>query len=197
MRNDVVQNISISDFGKISKSVDVNWINEKVYEDSLVGQYDKTLQFSYRAWTRFFFPKNSTELNTNGFEKSGYTMFRPQFYIDSKLGYQIIDGAIQFDHRRLSEHAPPARHSLHASWTLPDELNYSAEKGYQMLIQKHPGKSWGESNTVNISFNDQNYSISFILDQDKIVRFKDGLLSVENYHTQLDWLEELIMITTS
>jgi len=193
IRNSVSQEISIDDqSGAISKTVEVNWVNEKVYENSIKEQYDITGRYTYRAWVRFFFPEGSSKIRTNAFEKSGYTLFRPQFYVDKKMGYQTIDGVIEFDHRRLSEKVPPPRHSLSASWVLPDSLNFNKSKEYKMLIQKHPGKSWGEVQTIKINHKENVYITTFVLDQDKLVTYRDGLIIVENYHTKLNLFQELI-----
>jgi hypothetical protein len=194
MRNNVIQNISISDNGTISKTVDINWINEKVFEPQLFSQYDNSLQFSYRAWARFMFPKNSSAISSNGFKQSGYTLFNPEIYVDRKIDKQVIDAAIQFDHRRLTAEAPPARHSLKASWTLDESYNYLRNgEVYKMLIQKHPGKSWGEMHQVNINYLNETFSTNFVLDQDKVLTFRDGIIFLENYHTQLDWIKDLLI----
>lgn len=193
VRNNVIHDIYISDNGTISKSVTINWTNEKVFEPSIKHQYDNTLQYSYRAWTRFMFPINSSNLWSNGFEKSGYTLFRPQIYIDTKINKQIIDSAIEFDHRRLKESDPPARHSLSAKWILDESYNYLLNKeSYKLLLQKHPGKSWGENHKINIHYVNNIFTTSIVLDQDKILTFKNGTIYIENFNTKLDWITDLI-----
>ncbi len=61
-----------------------------------------------------------------------------------------------------------------------------------MVIQKHPGKSWGEKYNVNIATGGSTYSVSFILDRDKILTYKDGVISVDNYDKSLDFVNDLM-----
>ncbi|MDQ7020300.1 MAG: hypothetical protein Q9M91_00450 [Candidatus Dojkabacteria bacterium] len=53
LRDSVTQNINIDSSGNISKDIEVDWVQDKVYEDELELQYDKTGKFVYRAWVRF------------------------------------------------------------------------------------------------------------------------------------------------
>lgn len=192
IRNEIEHNIFIEETGSIRKDIEVRWVNEKVYHPSLFAQYDKTLQYAYRAWSRFFFPEGSTEIWSNGYEKSGYLLFRPQIYFDEKMKRQTIDAAIQFDHRRLTEDSPPARHSMNASWRLPDSLNYYFTNSYRLLLEKHPGKSWGEKHIINIHYKGNVFSTTVTLDRDKVLTFKDGVIIVENHHDKLNWIDDLI-----
>jgi hypothetical protein len=78
---------------------------------------------------------------------------------------------------------------MNVSYNLPGSINYLSQGEYTLLLQKHPGKSWGETHTVNITDNDGNtHTIDVVLDRDKVVKFKNGVLSVDNYDTSLDWL---------
>jgi hypothetical protein len=101
------------------------------------------------------------------------------------------DNIVQFDHRRFKESDPIERDEMNVSWKLPSTLNYNEKGSYSMLIQKHPGKSWGESYNIDINYKGTDYNVNFTLDQDKVIKFIDGVISIENYNTSLNWLQDL------
>lgn len=191
IRDTVDLNINIADDGSISNNVQVKWQNPQIYNDSLANQYSKTLQFSYRAWVRFFAPKGSTNFISDGFSRSGYLYYTPKQYNDSEMNKAVSDNIVQFDHRRFKESDPIERDEMNVSWKLPNSLNYNDNRGYSLLIQKHPGKSWGESYNIDIDYKGSTYNVAFTLDQDKVIKFNDGVISVENYNTSLDWILDL------
>jgi hypothetical protein len=189
VRNTVQHNVNINNDGSIGREVKVKWQQPKIYDDSLYGQYDSTLRFSYRAWVRFVMPKDSFNIESDGYERSGYLYYFPQKYYDKVFNKQVSDNVVQFDHRRFDESDPIEKEEMNVSYNLPGSINYLSQGEYTLLLQKHPGKSWGETHTVNITDNDGNtHTIDVVLDRDKVVKFKNGVLSVDNYDTSLDWL---------
>jgi len=81
---------------------------------------------------------------------------------------------------------------MNINYSLPDSVNYLKDGKYTLIIQKHPGKSWGEENEVLINFNGQKYDVKFTLDRDKILTFKDGIITLDNYDKKLDWVNDLV-----
>ncbi len=191
IRDSVEQNIYIADSGDISKEVKVTWIQPKVFEPGLEKQYSPSYNFSYRAWVRVFAPEGSTSFVSDGFKQSGYVGYTPVVYFDKKMDKQVSDNVIQFDHRRFKEEDPVFRKDLTVSYRLPASINYVADGNYKLLIQKHPGKSWGEQYKINIHDESEIYTIEFILDRDKVLTYDNGIVSVENYDTSLDWIVDL------
>ncbi len=192
VRNTVNQEITILDDGSISKSVNIKWEQPQIYTPGLKLQYSPEGRFSYRAWVRLFTPVDSTSFETDGYRSSAFIGYIPQLYYDEIVNKTVSDNIIQFDHRRFTETDPIPTRELNITYTLPESLNYHIKKDYRMLIQKHPGKSWGEKYNLTFNYKGQTYTETLTLDQDKIVRFKDGIISVTNYHTKLIWLEELL-----
>ncbi|MCA9380673.1 hypothetical protein KC678_00215, partial [Candidatus Dojkabacteria bacterium] len=192
VRDEVTQDITISDAGDISKNVNVTWIQPQVYDDSLKLQYDPDGFFTYRAWVRLFVPLEVATFESDGLKRSGFLYYAPKEYNDDEMEKAVSDNIIRFDHRRLKEEDPIPGQELNVSYDLPSNLNYVANNGYKMLIQKHPGKSWGEKYIININQDGQVHTVEFILDRDKVVNYKDGIISVENYESKLDWLVELV-----
>lgn len=193
IRDEVTQNVYINDNGGISRDVNVKWLQTKVYEDGLEKQYSPSLAFSYRAWVRVIAPSGVLEFDSDGYQKSGYVGYFPQYYHDSIMQKQVSDNVIQFDHRRFSESDPVFRDDLNVSYSLPDSINYN-ENGnkYELLIQKHPGKSWGEKYVFNIHYKGDTYSVDFVLDRDKVLQFKSGVITVRDYDNSLDWIVDLV-----
>lgn len=191
VRDTVQMNINIDDSGNISNSVHVKWLQPQIYDPSLKGQYSPTLQYSYRAWVRFFLPLGTHNILSDGFSRSGYLYYYPKTYIDSEMNKQVSDNIVQFDHRRFNDSDPIEKDEMNISYTLPENLNYNAQGKYRLLIQKHPGKSWGEKYTINISYRGSVSTVEFTLDRDKVITFKDGLITVDNYEKGLDWITEL------
>lgn len=191
IRDTVDLSVNISDDGSINNSLKVRWQNPQIYNESLILQYSPTLQFSYRAWVRFMLPQGSSNIVSDGYSRSGYLYYFPKNYFDSEMQKQVSDNIIQFDHRRFVESDPIERDEMNVSWNLPNSINYNSDGRYKLLIQKHPGKSWGEKYTININHNGSSNSINFILDRDKVLTYKDGILSLENYDKSLDWLTQL------
>ncbi len=192
IRDEVTQNVTIQDNGNINDAVNVKWLQTKVYEPGLEKQYSPSTSFSYRAWVRFMTPVGTTNFNSDGYTASGYVGYYPQEYYDSIMNKEVSDNIVQFDHRRFQESDPILRQEMNVSYDLPDSINYKSDKKYTLLIQKHPGKSWGEKYTININQGGQQYSIDFVLDRDKVLTYKNGIISVDNYDKSLDWLTGLV-----
>jgi len=192
IRDSIDQNVFINSNGTINREVKVTWIQPKVFEPGLEKQYSPYYNFSYRAWVRVFAPEGSTAFVSDGFKQSGYLGYTPVTYFDTKVDKQINDNIVQFDHRRFKEEDPVFRKEMNISYKLPLSINYQTDGEYKLLIQKHPGKSWGEQYKFNIHEGDNKYSIEFTLDRDKVLTYKDGIVSVNNYDTSLDWISDLV-----
>lgn len=193
LRNEVTQTINIDTDGNITKQVDVKWWQPEIYQDAYYGQYDLSGNFSYRAWVRIFMPDGSGNINSNGYAHSGYLYYRPQEYYDDEMNKYISDNIIQFDHRRESEADPIPEQSLSVSYMLPDNLNYNITGNtYRLLVQKHPGKSWGEKNTIILHHDGAEYKVEFELDRDKVITYSDGIITVDNYNKSLDFILNLV-----
>lgn len=189
VRDTVSHDVTISNDGSISRKVKVKWQQPKIYDGTLYGQYDSTLRFSYRAWVRFVMPKDTFNIDSDGYSRSGYLYYYPQEYYDETFNKEVSDNIVQFDHRRFDESDPIEKEEMNVSYNLPASINYLSQGEYSLLLQKHPGKSWGETHTVNIIDADgTSYTIDVVLDRDKVVKFKNGIISVDNYDTSLDWL---------
>lgn len=191
VRDEIIQDIYIDEEGDISKEVHVYWEQPQVYDKSLKLQYDPTGNFTYRAWTRIFAPEDSYNFESDGLKRSTFLYYNPQQYYDEEMEKEVSDNVIRFDHRRMEEDDPIPTQELNVSYNLPDYLNYNKNDGYELLIQKHPGKSWGEPYTINIHHNGQVNTLIFTLDRDKVIKYKNGIISIENYTKSLDWLVDL------
>ncbi len=191
IRDEVTQDVYINDDGSIDKNVYIKWLQTKVYEDGLDKQYSPTLAFSYRAWVRIMAPTGVLSFDSDGYQKSGYVGYFPEYYHDSLMDKQVSDNIIQFDHRRFQESDPILRDDLSVSYTLPSTINYNTDGKYKLLIQKHAGKSWGEKYEIKIHYKGETYSLNFVLDRDKVLEFKSGVITLSNYDTSMDWIIDL------
>lgn len=193
VRNSVNKTININDDGSIIKDVNVNWVQDVVYQPEFEHQYAVTPNFSYRAWTRIFMPNGSEVLSSDGLSQSGYVGYFPQQYFDEVENKYVSDNIIQFDHRRLTESDPIVYHDLNVSYKLPGELNYNENGEYKLLLEKHPGKSWGEEYNLTFKFQGKEYKLeNLVLDRDKVITFKNGVIAVDNYRNDLDWVQDLV-----
>lgn len=188
VRNNVQQTVNISDSGTISKSTFVHWTQPQIYSDAFEGQYSVNLSFSYRAWVRVIIPVGSYGISSDGYKQSGYLYYRPVNYYDSTLDKRVSDNIIQFDHRRFKESDPIDKKDLTVDYNLPDTINYKVNGQYKLLIQKHPGKSWGENYKIIIKDAGSEYTTEFVLDRDKVLTYSNGVIIVDNYDKKLDWL---------
>lgn len=181
----VTQNINIDDAGNIKKDVSIEWVNEKVYDPKEPHVISNSASFRYRAWVRLYMPKGSDVLSSDGLRKS-YNFYRPVEYFDEKMGYFASDNVIWFDHRRNRASDPIRKHTLNVSYTLPENLKYDPNAGgYRLLLQKHPGKK-DERYIINIDQAGVKTSTEVRLDRDKVISYRDGVISVANYDTRLD-----------
>lgn len=180
----VTQNIKIQDKKPITKTVTVEWINEHVYKPGEENFMSATSNFLYRAWIRFFAPVGTKFTGSDGYEKSRY-FYYPFSYYDKIMDKETYDNIIWFDLRRLNASDPIRRGTLNVSYTLPDKIKYDKNLGYRMLLQKHPGKA-GEKYTINIDYNGAKTTAQFTLDRDKVLTFKDGVVTITNFDTRLD-----------
>lgn len=185
VENSVTQNIEIREDGSIAKQVRVDWVNDKIYDPKEKYILSDSINFSYRAWVRVMAPQGTTFTNSDGFLRSNYIGYFPQTYFDTKMQKQVSDNIIWFDHRRLGSWDPVKTHQLNVSYTLPDSIKYTDKDGYRLLVQKHPGKD-DEHYKININHEGLITSIDFVLDRDKVVVYKQGVIRVENYDTRLD-----------
>jgi hypothetical protein len=206
VRNSVDLTATINEDGSIDRDVYVHWTQEELFDEERELQYSDLERFSYRAWVRIFAPPGveetaeidpffgiSKSFETDGLERSGSLGYIPQEYYDEVVNKYISDNVIRFDHRRFTESDPIAEQELNVSYSLPNNLNYIANGNtYELLIQKHPGKSWGEEYTVTIDDRGQTYTTSFVLNRDKVVTYQNGIISVENYENDLDWIVKLV-----
>lgn len=192
VRNEVTQNILIDDSGTISKDINVYWENPQVYNESLKLQYDIKGDFTYRAWVRVFTPLGTEDFQTDGLIRSGFVYYIPEEYNDDVVQKSISDNVIQFDHRRLTVQDPIPTEELNISYELPFTQTVSKKNPYEMLIQKHPGKSWGEMYTVNITWNGKTSSTNFILEKDVVLSFDGETTTLREFNTSLDWAKTLI-----
>ncbi len=190
VRNTVDHYVGFSPDGSVYREVKVKWQQPQIFNGIFYGQYDSTLRFAYRAWVRFVMPVNTYNIESDGFNRSGYLYYYPKEYYDEVFNKQVSDNIVWFDHRRFDESDPIEKEEMNVSYNLPPTINYINDGEYSLLLQKHPGKPWGETHNILIKdANEQTYSISVVLDRDKIVKFKNGVLSVDNYDTSLDWLK--------
>jgi hypothetical protein len=192
----VTQNVKIADNGNVSKSVQVKWENDKVYsrsEEDIISKVGGiyAMRFPYRAWIRFFTPPGTVFTSSDGYSKSRYLYYSPVTYLDEKLNKQTNDNVIWFNHLRMTSSQPAPTYTLNVAYNLPAIAKYSNDNGYQMLVQKHPGKK-DEKYTVNLSYKGKSYNTTFRLTRDMLVVFKDGALSVQNYTHPLDEYKAII-----
>lgn len=192
LRNDVTQTVNIDDSGNVTKSVFTKWVQPEVYQDSYLDQYDMSGRFTYRAWVRYMMPNGSTNVVSDGYAHSGYLYYYPKEYYDDQINKYVSDNIIQFDSRRGSADVPIPETQLNVSYSLPDDLNYNTTGSYKLLVQKHPGKSWGEKNVVVINHDGEQYKVEFILDRDKVITYRDGVITVDNYNKSLDFILNLV-----
>ena len=185
----VSQNVNIDEEGRISKDVNIHWVNEKVYDPNEPNILSSSPYFRYRAWVRIFAPQGTDFTKSDGYEKSQYFYF-PQKYFDEVMQKETYDNVIWFDHRRLWESDPIKTHDLTVSYNLPGDIKYTDDQGYRLLIQKHPGKK-DELYKVNINFRGVITSTEFRLDRDKVLTFSNGVITVQNYDTRLDQYYDL------
>ncbi|HQG57972.1 MAG TPA: DUF4012 domain-containing protein [Candidatus Dojkabacteria bacterium] len=188
--DNVFQEVNIGSDGVIREKTKVEWVNNKVYDPAEENILSGNSAFRYRAWVRVFAPQSTEFTFSDGFSKS-YQEYYPIEYYDEFMQKSVSDNVIWFDHRRYSEEQPPVTHYLNIEYTLGSELNFDPEKGYKVLLQKHPGKD-DEHYYYTVNYNNQSYNVDFVLDRDKIVTFKDLNLSVENAPSKLDPFEELL-----
>ncbi|HEQ65299.1 MAG TPA: DUF4012 domain-containing protein [bacterium] len=182
--NDVLMKIDIDDKGKITRSVRVKWYNKEVVNRAEREILDVSGSFRYRAWIRFFAPKDTKFTYSDGFAKSLY-LYKPKSYYDKKMMKETYDNVIYFDHRRWSANHPVVTHELNVKYELPSRLNFNEDEGYQLLLQKHPGKK-DEKYTIEINHKGKKVKETFRLDKDKILTFKDGEIHIEDYPSKLD-----------
>jgi hypothetical protein len=180
----VQQTISIADNGTVSKSVRVEWVNEKVYDPNENEIISSSRSFPYRAWIRFMAPPGTDFIYTDGYAKSRY-LYYPENYYDAPMDKEVNDNVIWFEHRRMTEADPVRTYDLNVAYNLPEIANYTEEKGYQMLIQKHPGKK-AEKYIISISYKGKEFKTEFILDRDKVVSLKNDEIKVTDYINPLD-----------
>lgn len=192
LRNDVTQTINIDNNGSISKLVHTKWVQPEIYQDSYLDQYDMSGRFLYRAWVRYLMPNGVSNVSSDGYDYSGYLYYLPVEYYDDVVQKYVSDNIIQFDSRRVSAETPIPETQLNVTYNLPESLNYNDKGSYKLLVQKHPGKSWGELNTVIINHEGQEYKVEFVLDRDKVVTYKDGVITVDNYNKSLDFILNLV-----
>jgi hypothetical protein len=193
VKDTVTQNIKIADDGTVSKTVNVEWKNEKVYDPAEETILSALPNYAYRAWIRFITPIGTDFTHTDGYAKSRYIYF-PSSYYDDEMQKDVSDNVIWFDHRRLTASDPVRTYNLNVAYDLPEIANYTTENGYRMLIQKHPGKK-DEKYVIGLSHQGKDYHIEFVLDRDKVVSLKDGVIKVEDYASPLDSLDSIINLT--
>jgi hypothetical protein len=192
VRNSVYQEVKINDNGNINRTIWVNWTQPKIYDNSLGGQYSDTTQFSYRAWVMAYMPRGVSSIESDGLKRSGYLYYYPQEGYDEVMDKDYSDNIIWFDHRRMTEEDPIDKQQLNINYNLPDSINYLSQNGYSLVLQKHPGKSWGEQHEVVIMHNGQRYSVKVTLDRDKIITYKAGVITVDDYDKRLDWINNIV-----
>lgn len=198
VRNTVAQKVIINEDGTIDRDVKVTWEQRELFDESQKLIYDGTGKYTYRAWVRLFTPSRNVGtydpfvFQSDGLKASNWFPYRPQEYLDDEMDKYISDNVIHFDHRRMTEQDPIRGTQLNISYSLDDELNYNERGSYSLLIQKHPGKNWGEPYEIEIQHKGQTYKTQFILHQDKVLRFKDGVITIDNYQKELQWVQDLI-----
>lgn len=192
LRNSVDQNIYINADGSINRDARINWIQDVVYTGQMDKQYPVVVNYLYRAWVRFVIPNGSENITSDGLDRSGpFLRYRPQVYYDSVFNNTVSDNVIKFDHRRLSPNDPIKTYDLSITYKLPSRFNYLQQGEYRLLIQKHPGKDW-EKYFLKIHHGGSIYNVEFILDRDKEIVYKDGVIYVNNYNTKMDWASNLL-----
>ncbi len=203
----VTQNINIDPTtGRVKKDVTVKWTNEQVVtHDKKEGNIlSPSSAFRYRAWIRYFSPEGTVYTNKKieGMDRifindslvylTNDNFYKPkQFFDAGKMDMQTYDDIIWFDHRRFSlqDSIKTASHSI--SIISPENIRYTEEDGYQLLIQKHPGKRAEEYN-ITISHGEITESVDFKLYRDVIIRYKEGEVIVEDYPSRLDPIFNMI-----
>jgi len=183
---DVVnQTVIIDDSGNITKEIMVQWFNEKVHDPAEEQMLTSSPYFLYRAWIRFYSPPGSTYWSKSTTGMISTSIYYPQNYYDDVMQKATWDDIMWFDHRRLNSDYPIKTATYSLVNGSSNVANYSDENGYRLLIQKHPGKK-AEAYNLAINHRGQQYTASFVLDRDKVVTYKDGAISVENYHSNMD-----------
>lgn len=191
VKDTVTQDIRINDNGRVFKNVTINWSNRKIYDAEEERIYSKDPRFAYRAWVRIFAPQGTDFTETDGLSRSGYLGYYPVDYFDEVMQKEASDNVIRFDHRRFSQEDTVKTQELNVSYTLPKSIKYDDSNGYRMLIQKHPGKE-NEKYIINITQGGNTTSTELRLDRDKVVTYRAGVITVENYDTRLDQYVDLL-----
>lgn len=187
----VTQNIKIDANGAVKKEINVQWINEKVYDPKEKEILPNSYNFIYRAWIRFMGPKGTQYGGKSVSNMIATPYYIPQTYYSDILEKQVYDDVMRFDNRRSSSNDPIRKASIKISATAPSSVKYNETDGYKLLIQKHPGKRT-EKYIININHNGTPVSTEFVLNRDKVLTYKDGKISVEDYSVELDKILDLL-----
>lgn len=180
VKDTVTQNINILPNGSINKNVKIDWINPQIPRIDQTNIFN--VQYPYRAWVRLFVPNDATFVSSkNGLDTQSIAS------LDKVMDKESIENLIYFQWR-TSLKAPVAGYTLTNNYNLAQK--FDSNTGYNLLIQKHPGKS-DEAYVINLTYLGQTYQSSFTLDRDKVVHFKNGQLTFENYDQRLDPIIDL------
>ena len=138
--NDTVQiTAEIKDNNAINKSVSVIWSNNAFIEKIDPFVIDPSGQFPYAPWSRLVVPYDSKFAASDSYRKSGIFYYTPKQYEDNELGGYVFDHVVLFRHVRKQGDEIKTQ-SYTTNYGLPGTIRYTEEKGYQMLVVKHPGK---------------------------------------------------------
>lgn len=190
--DNIYHDIKIADNGSVTNKVQVEWVNEKVLSRDPLEEYilPTSSNYLYRAWERIVTQPGTDFTSTDGL-KASRNIYSPVEYYDKKLGKQVSDNVIWWDHRRYSSKNPVKKGYLNVSYKVPDKYKYTDDGGYTLFLEKHPGKM-SESEFVKITYKGETYESSVSMDRDKIVTFKDGVLTIKDSPHPLDQFLELL-----
>jgi hypothetical protein len=190
--DNIYHDIKIADNGSVSNKVQIEWVNEKVLDRDPLEEYilPTSSNYLYRAWERILTQPGTDFTSTDGL-KASRNIYTPVEYYDKKLNKQVSDNVIWWDHRRYTSKTPVKKGYLNVSYKVPDKYKYTEDNGYTLFLEKHPGKM-SETEYVKITYKDQTYESSVAMDRDKIVTFKDGVLTIKDSPHPLDQFLELL-----
>jgi hypothetical protein len=201
VRSQVKMDVEIAADNSITNSVEVEWINEAISVNKdrveVIPGYiiNPTGQFPYVSWSRLMVPQDSKFISSDGQSKSGIYNYRPKQYFDKDLRGQIYESVLHFRHVR-KEGEDVKRKSIITRYKLPDSLKYDASKGYRLLLVKHAGKA-DENYLITVKQANSTTKYEIRLDRDKVLTWKNGEFSEENYDTKLDKFKEWATSLTS
>lgn len=189
VKNEVHMTINIQNDGTVKKSTAIKWWNPAFADSVARFIIDPSGQYPYTPWSRMVVLPGTTFVASDAKSRSGKFNYTPKQYMDNEIGGYVLEHVIFFKHvRKRGEDIKTMTYTT--NYNAPSSIKYTQDKGYSLLLVKHPGKK-EEKYYITINYKGKAAKYEYVLSRDTVITWKNNEFKLDYPQKKLDDLIDL------